>query len=605
MNRMTIPAAVVVAAAHRLEKAELLLGDGATVLDDHWSQLHRDFHMSLLAACPSDRQKAVCASLFDQAERYRRFSARHRISAHSKHREHRRILDAVLKRDAEIACWRAVAQGADPGAEQATLAANLTVLDGEFAFVASCNAGVEAMDPADVARLRHIATRTWLRTLDDRLGVSDDALRRMGPGPALPVCEALIGDKAEHRIPRSLEDAIPADNPWGFRLQVPELLYNRGELTNLCIDRGTLTEEDRFKINEHIVQTIRMLSELPFPRHLRAVPEIAGGHHEKMDGSGYPRGLKGGEMSLVARMMAIADIFEALTAVDRPYKTGKRLSEAVSIMAGMRDRGHIDPDLFALFLRSGVDFKRLRDEIPFALNVLKRNTVAELGSGGAAELNNAATLSVASTLSPYADLQVSNLDVSPAAGWAPGSQVTLSWRDVNAGVGATSGGWTDSIVVRNLSTGRTFYVGSLAYDATANGDLGAGDGRDRQLTLVWPADAQGIGRFEFSVVADAQGQIFENNANDSAESNNTAALTVTSAPDLVVGNLRTSPTSTESGATVTVQWDTVNQGLAGTLGSWVERVTVVNPATGETIQIAASKGVKVAAGSKLKAAAKG
>ena len=96
--------AVVVAAAHRLEKAELLLGDGATVLDDHWSQLHRDFHMSLLAACPSDRQKAVCASLFDQAERYRRFSARHRISAHSKHREHRRILDAVLKRDADTAC---------------------------------------------------------------------------------------------------------------------------------------------------------------------------------------------------------------------------------------------------------------------------------------------------------------------------------------------------------------------------------------------------------------------------------------------------------------------------------------------------------------------
>jgi HD-GYP domain-containing protein (c-di-GMP phosphodiesterase class II) len=101
---------------------------------------------------------------------------------------------------------------------------------------------------------------------------------------------------------------------------VPELLYNRGELTNLCIDRGTLTEEDRFKINEHIVQTIRMLSELPFPRHLRAVPEIAGGHHEKMDGSGYPRGLTREQMSPMARMMAIADIFEALTAVDRPYK---------------------------------------------------------------------------------------------------------------------------------------------------------------------------------------------------------------------------------------------------------------------------------------------
>ncbi|HNI80523.1 MAG TPA: CARDB domain-containing protein, partial [Rhodocyclaceae bacterium] len=250
-------------------------------------------------------------------------------------------------------------------------------------------------------------------------------------------------------------------------------------------------------------------------------------------------------------------------AVDGPLASGAKQSHSLTLTLPDGNRG--------------------AGTLSFRVTTDVENTVAELGSGGAAELNNAATVSVASTLSPYADLQVANLNVSPAAGWAPGSQVTLSWRDVNAGVGATSGGWTDSIVVRNLSTGRTFYVGSLAYDATANGDLGAGDGRDRQLTLVWPADAQGIGRFEFSVVADAQGQIFENNANDSAESNNTAALTVTSAPDLVVGNLRTTPSSTESGSSVTVQWDTVNQGLAGTLGSWVERVTVVNPATGETL----------------------
>ena len=97
-----------------------------------------------------------------------------------------------------------------------------------------------------------------------------------------------------------------------------------------------------------------MLDELPFPRHLKAVPEIAGGHHEKMDGSGYPRGLTRDQMSPVARMMAIADIFEALTAVDRPYKKGKTLSEAIGIMARMRDEGHIDPDLFALLLSSGV-----------------------------------------------------------------------------------------------------------------------------------------------------------------------------------------------------------------------------------------------------------
>jgi HD-GYP domain-containing protein (c-di-GMP phosphodiesterase class II) len=136
-------------------------------------------------------------------------------------------------------------------------------------------------------------------------------------------------------------------------MPVPELLYNKGELYNLSVARGTLSEEERYKINEHIVQTLIMLTQLPFPKHLREVPEIAAGHHEKMDGTGYPRRLTREQMSPVARMMAIADIFEALTAVDRPYKKGKTLSEAIRIMAMMKKEQHIDPELFDLFLRSG------------------------------------------------------------------------------------------------------------------------------------------------------------------------------------------------------------------------------------------------------------
>jgi HD-GYP domain-containing protein (c-di-GMP phosphodiesterase class II) len=146
---------------------------------------------------------------------------------------------------------------------------------------------------------------------------------------------------------------MPADNPWGFRLTVPESKFNRGEIYNLCIGRGTLTAEERHIINNHIVQTIIMLSQLPFPKHLKQVPEIAGGHHEKMDGSGYPKRLKREQMSIVARMMAIADIFEALTAVDRPYKKGKTLSEAIRIMDHMRREQHIDTELFQLFLATG------------------------------------------------------------------------------------------------------------------------------------------------------------------------------------------------------------------------------------------------------------
>jgi hypothetical protein len=109
-----------------------------------------------------------------------------------------------------------------------------------------------------------------------------------------------------------------------------EALNNSPGLTSLYIGYGngdfflirTLSEEERYKIKEHIVQTLIMLSQLPFPKHLRQVPEIASGHHEKMDGTGYPKGLRGEDMSPLARMLAIADIFEALTAVDRPYKKG-------------------------------------------------------------------------------------------------------------------------------------------------------------------------------------------------------------------------------------------------------------------------------------------
>ncbi len=137
-------------------------------------------------------------------------------------------------------------------------------------------------------------------------------------------------------------------------MAVPEKLYNRGEIHNLCIRRGTLTDEDRYKINEHIVHTIKMLEQLDFPKHMKQVPEMAGGHHERMDGTGYPKKLKGEEMSLVARMIAIADVFEALTAADRPYKPGKKLSDSLRIMRYMATDGHIDPLLFDFFLTSGV-----------------------------------------------------------------------------------------------------------------------------------------------------------------------------------------------------------------------------------------------------------
>ena len=126
------------------------------------------------------------------------------------------------------------------------------------------------------------------------------------------------------------------------------------EVLNLCIPRGTLTDKEREIINYHIVATIKMLEALPWPKHLRHVPEYAGGHHERMDGKGYPRGLTREQMSVQARVMGIADIFEALTARDRPYKKGKTLTESLQILGKFKEGGHIDPDLFDVFVRRKV-----------------------------------------------------------------------------------------------------------------------------------------------------------------------------------------------------------------------------------------------------------
>jgi hypothetical protein len=212
------------------------------------------------------------------------------------------------------------------------------------------------MAPPKIERLKKIAGRTWTRTLSDRVGISyaEKTRREREPEKALPVREKLLEDRSDHVIEREAVDIISPENKWGFKLKMPERKYNLGEVYNLGIGRGTLNDEERYKINDHIMQTIIMLEGLPFPRHLRRVAEYAGGHHEKMDGSGYPRGLKRDDMSIPARVMAIADIFEALTAADRPYKPAKKLSESIKIMGFMVKDKHIDPDLFKLFLSSGV-----------------------------------------------------------------------------------------------------------------------------------------------------------------------------------------------------------------------------------------------------------
>jgi HD-GYP domain-containing protein (c-di-GMP phosphodiesterase class II) len=143
----------------------------------------------------------------------------------------------------------------------------------------------------------------------------------------------------------------------------PEALLSENELLNLSVQRGTLNDRERDVINNHATVTHKLLSELPFPKKLRDVPKFAGSHHEKLNGTGYPRGLKGDEIPLQARILVLADIFEALTAKDRPYKRGNTLSEAVSILSGMVKAQHIDADLFKLFMEEKIYLEYARREM--------------------------------------------------------------------------------------------------------------------------------------------------------------------------------------------------------------------------------------------------
>ncbi|WP_318470592.1 HD domain-containing phosphohydrolase [Photobacterium leiognathi] len=260
----------------------------------------------------------------------------------------------VLWRDAEVDYYQHIIDNPeDQKQAMETLNETQKQLQEDFAFIANANVGGEFMSDDHIARIREIADKTWLRHFDDHLGLSPlEELKASVKSETLPVEEHLLSDKPEHRIERINE--LHFDPAFGIKVQVPELQYNLGEIYNLTIKRGTLTPEDRFKINEHMISTIKMLESLPFPDDLARVPRYASTHHETMKGTGYPRRLSAEDLSIPERILVIADIFEALTAADRPYKKAKPLSVAIDILYKMALDEHIDMELFKLFLSSGV-----------------------------------------------------------------------------------------------------------------------------------------------------------------------------------------------------------------------------------------------------------
>ncbi|MDI9246027.1 HD domain-containing phosphohydrolase [Marinobacter sp. CHS3-4] len=265
----------------------------------------------------------------------------------------------VLHRDAEIRYLQRCLSGDDPDQAAQDRDAEQQALQEEFQTVANANTGGEFMDDKDIDALHAIARRSWQRHFSDRLGLSSDEQEAIGtlPETPLPAAETLLADQPHHVRPwGDRRPPVTRDDPanrWGFDMDLPEHAANGGELYNLTIRRGTLTPEERFRINDHIVQTICMLGSLPLPDWLARVPHLAGTHHERMDGKGYPCRLTGEQMGVPERIMAIADVFEALTAVDRPYKEGKTLTQSLTIMKHMVNEGHLDRDVFHLFIQSG------------------------------------------------------------------------------------------------------------------------------------------------------------------------------------------------------------------------------------------------------------
>ncbi|USD42432.1 transporter substrate-binding domain-containing protein [Vibrio sp. SCSIO 43135] len=278
----------------------------------------------------------------------------------------------VLLRDAEIEYLKTLQEGSIDK-EQALSRLNKTkkTLQDDFEFIARSNVGGEFMGEAEVERIQAIALKTWKRHFDDSIGLSPfeemskvKADVTLPAGQSLPVEEPLLSDKPEH-IHRRVHP-LEFEPHLGIKVDVPEYQYNLGEVYNLSISRGTLTAEDRFKINEHMISGIKMLDALPFPPELSRVPRYASTHHETLKGTGYPRKLSGESLSIPERILVIADIFEALTAADRPYKKAKPISVAIDIMHKMALDEHIDRDLFILFLESGCYLEYAHAHLPSA-----------------------------------------------------------------------------------------------------------------------------------------------------------------------------------------------------------------------------------------------
>lgn len=241
----------------------------------------------------------------------------------------------ILRRDAHINYLQKRLNNTDTKENlQLEFAQKVRKLEDDFAFIAACNVGDQELADADLQRLDRLSQKTFTRYFNRMLGLS------WVESNAVKYPEELMRPGVEHLI----QDTEIR----------PESEFSQAELYNLKTRKGTINAEEREKINDHVKVTVSMLKALHFSQEFQNVIEYAGCHHERVDGTGYPNRLKGEEMSVPAKIMAIADVFEALTTADKPYKKPKKLSEVLRIMQEMKNSGHIDPDLYSVLINRGV-----------------------------------------------------------------------------------------------------------------------------------------------------------------------------------------------------------------------------------------------------------
>lgn len=243
----------------------------------------------------------------------------------------------ILRRDAEIAALKKIIISPKQEKEIKTvLKKQIEQLEKDFAFVAQCNLGETAVDENCLKKLQKIGNKKFKRYFSRLEGLSWNEIQT-------------LSNEEKLKYKSTATETILQDNPEDYYQGIPT-----GELHNLSTYKGTLSPEERQKIEQHAIETENILKLLQLPKSYQNITIYAAQHHERPNGKGYPHGLNDNNLFLASKILMLADVFEAITSSERPYKAPKKLSEALHILQKMKDSGQLDANLYKLFIQKKI-----------------------------------------------------------------------------------------------------------------------------------------------------------------------------------------------------------------------------------------------------------